>query len=66
MGLLPTAVVDSLTETADILFLLAFAGLGLDIRANELRSAGLTPVLVVGLCLIVVSALTFLLIHALL
>ncbi|EMA39340.1 hypothetical protein C448_14814 [Halococcus morrhuae DSM 1307] len=54
-GVLGGAQLASLEHAADWLFLFAFAGLGLDIRLDELRSTGVKPVLVVLVSLICVS-----------
>lgn len=61
-GIIPGAVVDSITKTSDVLFLLAFAGLGFEIRFGEMRNTGVVPVVVVGTYLVVVSGLTYLLV----
>lgn len=45
-----------ISRASDVLFLLAFAGIGFDIRLEKLRSTGLTPILVVLVHLIAVSA----------
>lgn len=56
LGLLGPTDVTSLTNAADWLFLLAFVGLGLEIRLSELRETGYRPVLVVLVALLVVSS----------
>lgn len=57
-GLLSSAALASIDTVADWLFTLAFVGLGFDIRLSEMRDTGLTPVLVVLVHLVAVSALT--------
>lgn len=64
-GMIPNAVVDSIAKTSDVLFLLAFAGLGFEIRVDKMRDTGLVPVGVVGTYLLVVSGLTYLLVYLL-
>lgn len=61
-GVLPGAVVDSIAKTSDVLFLLAFAGLGFEIHLEEMRDTGLVPIAVVGAYLLVVSGLTYFLV----
>lgn len=61
-GVLPNTVIDSIATTSDVLFLLAFAGLGFEIHLEKMRDAGLIPVGVVGAYLLVVSGLTYLLV----
>jgi uncharacterized integral membrane protein (TIGR00698 family) len=61
-GLLSGATVDAISRTSDALFLVAFAGLGFDIRFDKMRSAGAVPLGVVGLYLLLVSAFTYLLV----
>ncbi|MFC5280025.1 YeiH family protein [Halorubrum rubrum] len=65
-GLLSPAAIESITAVSDALFLVAFVGLGLSIRARDLRAVGLAPVGVVLIHLIVVSALTLLAVRTLL
>lgn len=65
-GVLPGAVVDSIAKTSDVLFLLAFAGLGFEIHLEKMQETGLVPVGVVGMYLLVVSGLTYLLVAFLL
>lgn len=59
-GVIPAKVVTALSTTSDVLFLVAFAGLGFDIRVREMQTAGIRSVLVVGTYLLVVSFLTLL------
>lgn len=58
IGILSNAQIDFLGQLSDGLFLLAFAGIGFDIRLEDLRSTGLSPILVVLVHLVVVSVLT--------
>ncbi|MFC6939117.1 YeiH family protein [Salinirubellus sp. GCM10025818] len=58
-GLLSDAVVSTLTSASGALFLLAFAGLGFEIRLAEMRETGLVPVGIVGVYLLVVSGVTY-------
>lgn len=55
LGLLSGRQIASLSNLSDWAFLLAFAGLGLEIRLDELRSAGPRPVLTVFVALFVVA-----------
>ena len=55
-GVLGAGAVDSLSHASDWAFLVAFAGLGLEIDIDELRSTGYRPVLVVLTGLITVSS----------
>ncbi|GAB7095029.1 YeiH family protein [Halolamina litorea] len=57
LGLLSEAGITSLGNAADWLFLLAFAGLGMEIRLDDLRETGYRPVLVVLVALLAVSSL---------
>lgn len=52
---------EALLTGSDALFLLAFAGLGFDIRVDRMRAAGARPLAVVGAALVVVSAAPYLL-----
>ena len=61
-GVLPGAVVDSIAQTSDALFLLAFAGLGFEIRLESIQETGVVPAAVVGTYLLIVSILTFILV----
>lgn len=58
-GVIGGRLVEWLTTTSDVLFLLAFVGLGFEIRLDEMRETGLVPSAVVGAYLVVVSALTY-------
>jgi uncharacterized integral membrane protein (TIGR00698 family) len=59
-GAIPAPAVDAIARTSDALFLLAFAGLGVELRLDRMRDAGLAPVAVLGVALLVVSGLTYL------
>lgn len=59
-GAIPAPAETTLATVSDALFLLAFAGLGFDIRYERMRDAGLRPVAVVGAALTLVGALAFL------
>jgi uncharacterized membrane protein YadS len=59
-GVLTQAQLASLEHASNWLFLFAFAGLGLDIRLDELRSTGFKPVLVVLVSLVGMSIATLL------
>ncbi|MFB6080146.1 MAG: YeiH family protein [Haloferacaceae archaeon] len=58
-GAIPPAAKAPLATVSDGLFLVAFAGLGFDIRYERMRDAGLRPVAVVGITLLVVGTLAF-------
>jgi uncharacterized integral membrane protein (TIGR00698 family) len=62
IGVIPSNVVSSIDLTSEILFLIAFAGLGLDIRFTEIRDTGIVPTVVVGTYLVTVSLLTYILV----
>jgi uncharacterized integral membrane protein (TIGR00698 family) len=62
VGAIPAGAVDPILTASDALFLLAFAGLGFEIRLDELRSAGVVPAVVVGAYLLAVSAVTYVLV----
>ncbi|MFC4358346.1 YeiH family protein [Halobium salinum] len=57
-GALPPSAVAGLQRGGDWLFALAFAGLGLDVRLAAMRAAGLKPLAVLGLSLLVVGTTT--------
>lgn len=65
LSALPERVVDYIATVDDVLFLVAFAGPGFDIRFREMRKAGLRPVFVVGAYLFVASLATLLVVMAL-
>lgn len=58
LGLFDPAQVRAFQSASEWLFLLAFAGLGLRIDLESLRSTGAVPATVVGLTLTLVSAIT--------
>lgn len=58
LGVVPSGQLASLDTLSDWMFLLAFAGLGFDIRLSEMRTAGVRPLVVVLLYLISVSTVT--------
>jgi uncharacterized integral membrane protein (TIGR00698 family) len=62
LGAIPSAAAASLSTASDALFLLAFAGLGFDIRYEGMRDAGIRPVAVVGATLLIVGTGTLLLV----
>ncbi|MFC7071199.1 YeiH family protein [Halobaculum lipolyticum] len=64
-GLLSGDARETLSVAADALFVLAFAGLGFDIRLDRMRSAGVRPVAVVAAAFLVVSGVAFVLASAL-
>jgi uncharacterized integral membrane protein (TIGR00698 family) len=64
LELLSAGEVDSLANAADWLFLLAFAGLGLEIRLDELHETGYRPVVVVLVALLVVSSVGLVVVRA--
>lgn len=65
LGLLSGAQITSLSNASDWAFLLAFAGLGLETRLDELRSTGYEPILVVLLALLVVATAMLVVVQAL-
>lgn len=65
LGWLSPGATASIEYTTDWLFTLAFVGLGFEIRLSKLRDAGLEPVVLVGLHLITVSALSLLVVRVL-
>lgn len=58
-GIIPSGQLSSIEAVSDWLFLLAFAGLGFDIRASEMKTAGLLPLLTVLFYVITVSVVMF-------
>ncbi|MEM4781660.1 MAG: putative sulfate exporter family transporter [Halalkalicoccus sp.] len=58
LGGITEAQTASIENASDWLFLIAFAGLGLDIRFAELRSTGVTPILAVLLGLVTASVVS--------
>ncbi|ODR82941.1 hypothetical protein BG842_15160 [Haladaptatus sp. W1] len=65
LGFLSEAQITSLSNASDWAFLLAFAGLGLETRLDELRSTGYKPILVVLLALLVVATAMLAVVQAL-
>jgi uncharacterized integral membrane protein (TIGR00698 family) len=65
-GVLSEPARASVVTTSDWLFTLAFVGLGIDVSVHRIREAGLRPVALVGVHLLVVSALSLLVLRALL
>ncbi|SNR43585.1 YeiH family protein [Halorubrum vacuolatum] len=65
-GVLSAAAIDSIGTVSDVLFTLAFVGLGLSIRVREMRRVGAAPVGVVLVHLLIVSAVMLALIRLLL
>ncbi len=66
MGIFTSSQQTSIENAYNWLFLLAFVGLGTEIRIAELRATGLTPVIVVLVALFISSALSLLLLTLLL
>jgi uncharacterized integral membrane protein (TIGR00698 family) len=64
LGLLSAGEITSLANAADWLFLLAFAGLGLEIRLDELRETGYRPVVVVLVALLAVATVGLVVVRA--
>jgi len=64
-GVLDAGQVESLTNVSDWAFLLAFAGLGLDIDLGDFRAAGYRPILAVLSGLLVVATVMLLIVQAL-
>lgn len=62
MNILTERQILSLENASNWFFLIAFAGLGLEIRISKLRSTGLAPVLLVFVTLIIISIFTLILI----
>lgn len=65
LGFLSDAHITSLSNLSDWAFLVAFAGLGLEIQINELRSTGYKPILVVLTGLVIVASVMLLVVQAL-
>ena len=63
-GVLTGAQVDAVIRLSDWLFVLAFAGLGFDIRLTAIRATGIRPILVVLAHLLAVSAASLLVVSA--
>lgn len=64
LGLLSASSVASLASISDWLFLLAFVGLGFDIRLDRMRSTGAKPVLLVLCYVVAISVTTLVLVMA--
>lgn len=64
LGVLSGPQLGALSRLSDWLFVLAFAGLGFDIRLSEMRTTGVRPILVVFVHLLVVSAATLVVVSA--
>jgi len=58
-GVLTKAQITSLNSVSSTFFLLAFAGLGFEIRSSEIRLTGLQPFGLVFVYLLVISTLSF-------
>lgn len=65
LGFLDEQQITSLGNISDWTFLIAFAGLGLEIQLNELRSTGYEPIVVVFVGLLVVATAMFSVVQAL-
>ena len=59
-GVFGSEQLTSLEHASDWLFLLAFAGLGLEIQLSEIRSTGLKPIVVVLISLLIISVVELL------
>jgi len=57
-GLLSTGALSAIGEAGDWLFLLAFVGVGADVKLSRLRETGVAPLVVVALAFGVTSALS--------
>lgn len=64
LGVLSASSVASLSSLSDWLFLLAFVGLGFDIRLDRMRSTGAKPVLLVLCYVVAISVTTLVLVTA--
>lgn len=60
-GLLAQPTLDGLASVSDMLFVLAFVGLGAEMDIGKMRRAGTVPVAIVGANLVVVGAIAFVL-----
>jgi uncharacterized integral membrane protein (TIGR00698 family) len=60
VGVLTPTSLGSITQASDWLFVLAFVGLGLEIRPARMRESGLTPIAIVFCALCVISVVTLL------
>jgi uncharacterized integral membrane protein (TIGR00698 family) len=57
-GLLSPGALSAIGEAGDWLFLLAFVGVGADVKLSRLRETGVAPLVVVALAFVLMSALT--------
>jgi uncharacterized membrane protein YadS len=64
-GLLTSSQITSLSHLSDWAFLVAFAGLGLEIQLADFRTTGYKPIVVVFTGLIVVASVMLLVVQAL-
>lgn len=60
VGILTPTSLDAIAQASDWLFVLAFVGLGLEIRPARMRESGLTPIAIVFCALCVISVVTLL------
>lgn len=60
VGLLTQASIEGIGHVSDWLFVLAFVGLGFEIRPARMRESGLTPIMIVFCALCVISVVTLL------
>jgi uncharacterized integral membrane protein (TIGR00698 family) len=65
-GALAPASIESIGRASEWLFVLAFVGLGLEIRPARMRESGLTPIVIVLCAFCVISAVTLLAVRAVL
>lgn len=65
-GVLSAGSIESITWLSDLLFVVAFAGLGLHLRLSDVRGTGLAPAALVSVYLLTVGTLTLLAVTALL
>ncbi|MDL5362547.1 YeiH family protein [Halalkalicoccus sp. NIPERK01] len=66
LGVLTPASLEGIGRTSEWLFVLAFVGLGFEIRPARMRESGLTPVVTVLCAFCVISLVTLLVVRALL
>lgn len=59
-NMIPNEVVGMIKKTSEVLFLFAFAGLGLKIRFDNIQNTGIVPLSVVGTYLLIVSLMVYL------
>ncbi|XVH32049.1 YeiH family protein [Haloferacaceae archaeon DSL9] len=65
-GVLSAESIDAIGRASDWLFVLAFVGLGLGIRPEKMRQAGLTPIAIVCCAFAIISTGTLLVVRTLL